>query len=446
MAAVLAGMAVFLYLRLGHALDGTLNQGLLARADDVTALVGQADSGLVEAGGRRLVEESEGFAQVIDEAGNVLDATPRVRARPLLSPAELAEARRRTILLDRGPLPGLDQASRLLATPVRGQDQRLVVVVGASLEDRQDALEGLRTQLVIGGPVALLLASLAGYALAAAALRPVESMRRRAAEISAARTGQRLPVPRTDDELARLGETLNEMLARLEDGIARERRFVSDASHELRTPLALLKTELELALRRTRSAEELEGALRSAAEETDRLAQLAEDLLVIARADQGRLPIRREMVRAGDLLAGVTRRFEARAKALGRDVVCDAPADLSVDGDELRLGQALGNLVDNALRHGSGTVDLAARERDGRVELHVTDDGPGFPPAFLASAFERFSRADEARTRGGTGLGLAIVDVIARAHGGEARAANRPRGGADVWLILPGPAREPEEQ
>ena len=141
----------------------------------------------------------------------------------------------------------------------------------------------------IGGPVALLLASLAGYVLAGAALRPIEAMRRRAQEISTASLDERLPVPAARDEVARLGETLNAMLARIEDGLARERRFVADASHELRTPLALLKTELELALRRARSPEELQAAIESAAGETDRLARMADDLLLLARSDQGQL-------------------------------------------------------------------------------------------------------------------------------------------------------------
>ena len=160
-----------------------------------------------------------------------------------------------------------------------------------------DALRNLAGTLLIGGPIALLLASLAGYGAAAAALRPVERMRRRAAEIQAAEPGTRLPVGPADDEIGRLGETLNLMLERLEAAFARERTFVADASHELRTPLAILKAELELALREGRSVEELEAALRSAAEETDRLVQLAEDLLVIARVEQGRLPIRADAAR-----------------------------------------------------------------------------------------------------------------------------------------------------
>jgi signal transduction histidine kinase len=249
-------------------------------------------------------------------------------------------------------------------------------------------------------------------------------------------------VPPAGDEVSRLAVTLNEMLARLQAAVEHERRFVADASHELRTPLALLRTELDLALRRPRSHEELESALRSAAEETQRLSRLADDLLLIARADQGLLPIRLEVVGAGDLLADAATRFASQADSLGRKLRVEDTA-LNVEADPLRVGQALVNLVDNALTHGRGTVELAADERDGVVELHVRDGGSGFPDDFRSRAFDRFSRADEARSRGGSGLGLSIVELVARAHGGAAGVANTPSGGADVWIALPRAPHQP---
>jgi signal transduction histidine kinase len=323
-------------------------------------------------------------------------------------------------------------------TAVDSEEGRRTVVVGASLEDRDEASQELLGQLFVVGPVALLLTSLLGYGVAAAALRPVESMRAEAAAISAAEPGRRLPVPPARDEMARLADTLNAMLERLEAALARERTFVSDASHELRTPLASLKTELELALRRPRAAGELEDALRSAAAETDRLVQLAEDLLVLARSDQGRLALRRSSVPVEELLGTVAERFAGRAETSGRTIEVDAPDGLRLDADAPRLEQALGNLVGNALAHGRGPIRLDARAEDGLVALHVLDEGPGFPPAFLTQAFDRFSRADEARSGGGAGLGLAIAKAIAVAHGGTAGAANRNGGGADVWISIPG--------
>jgi signal transduction histidine kinase len=221
------------------------------------------------------------------------------------------------------------------------------------------------------------------------------------------------------------------MLARLEAAFEHERRFVADASHELRTPLALLRTELEVALRRPRSREELEAALRSAAEETERLVRLSEDLLLIARADEGALPIRRENIAASELLERVRARFAARASSLGRDLRVEPAGGLVVDVDPARIEQALGNLVDNALQHGTGAVTLFIRAAGGRVELHVTDEGSGVPPGFAKRAFDRFSQADSARSGPGSGLGLSIVQLIAAAHGGSARID-----GADAWLTI----------
>lgn len=435
MAVVLMAVGASLYLRFERGLDTSIDQGLRSRAGDVTALIRQADSGLADSGRSPLTERGEGFAQIVDARGSVVDSTPQLRMRPVLTGPELNTARGGTVTINRSALFGDSEPVRLLATPVNAQGKRLIVVVGASTAERSDALRTLLVLLVIGGPVALALASFAGYGVAAAALRPVEAMRRRAAEIEDTEPAQRLPVMPADDEIARLGTTLNEMLGRLEATFDRERTFVSDASHELRTPLAILKTELELALRAGRSRAELYDALRSAATETDRLTQLAEDLLVIARSDHGRLPVQLVTVDAAELLERVRARYARRAVELGRELDVVVQPELVLAADATRLEQALGNMVDNSLRYGDGAVYLKAFRRGECVELRVCDHGPGFPDDFVEHAFERFTRADDARGRGGSGLGLAIVDAIARAHGGRALAANRD-GGA-VWIELP---------
>ncbi len=436
MAVVLGATGLSLYLRLADELNSALNRGLLARSGDVTTLVGQSDSGLGQSPGRSVTARGESFAEILNARGRVVDATPQLRSRVLLSAREVRRALATTSFFDKRHPAGLPDSARLLATPVTAQDQRLVVVVGASLQDRDVALRDLGALLLIGGPVALALASLVAYGLTGAALRPVDSMRRRAALISASEPGQRLPVPRAADEVARLGTTLNEMLARLEAALARERTFVSDASHELRAPLTILKAELELALRPGRRPEDVHGALRSAADETDRLAQLAEDLLVIARFDQGRLPVRTTEISAAAVLEGVRERFERRARDYQITLITEVQADSVVLADPLRLEQALGNLVENALRHGGPTIRLGLESRGDVVELHVRDDGPGFSREFLPRAFERFTRADSSRAGEGSGLGLAIVQAIAVAHGGVCGARNLPGGGADVWLVV----------
>jgi two-component system OmpR family sensor kinase len=436
MVLVLGATGVFVYLRFGAELDNTINAGLRSRASDVAALVKEADTGLGE-GHQNLVGRTESFAEVLDSNGRVSDSSRAVGSHLLLSPAELRRALHAPIFLSRGPLPGLQDESRLFALPVSARGQQRVVVVGTSTESRNESLSDLLQLLLVGGPVALILASLAAYGVAAAALHPVEAMRSRAAEISAAEPDQRLPVPPTHDEVARLGKTLNEMLERLGEALEHERAFVADASHELRTPLAILRTELELALAEGRSPAELRAALASAAEETDRLSQLSEDLLTIAQTERGELPLRLARMNLSETLDGVSRRFSRRAEDGGRAIEVSAPAAVELEADRLRLDQAIGSMVDNALRYGGGSIDLEARAGNGSVEIHVLDRGKGFSEEFLGRAFERFSRAPASSRDGGSGLGLAIVRTVARAHGGDAHAANRDGGGADVWLTLP---------
>ena len=436
MAVVLAAIGVTLFMRFESQLDTTIDQGLRSRTDDIRSYLG--DRGVALPGSDRgLVEPGESFAQVVDGRGSVRAAAPASISTPLLTRDERRAAARRPLFIDReSPLePG--EPVRLLATPAVALGQPLVLVVGTATDDRDDALATLAFLLAIGGAAALLLASLAGYGVATAALRPVEQMRRGAAAITADAPGERLPVGRADDELGRLGTTLNDMLARLEASFERERGFVADAGHELRTPLAILKTELELALREGRTPEELRDALRSAAEETDRLAQLADALLVIACADRREgLDLTITELDAENLFDGVQRRFRSRVRAAGRHLVAE-DGGTRLRADRRRIEQVLDNLVDNALTHGGGTIRLRAAALDGRVELHVADDGAGFPDAFIARAFDRFTRADPARGRGGSGLGLAIAQAVAHAHGGEARAVNPASGGADVWIELP---------
>ncbi len=432
MAVVLFAVGLFVYTRVSSDLDAALDNSLRSRADDLAAV---ADGGaLGSADHDRLVATDESLAQVIGPGGTVVYSSPGLGARPLLRADELARAKRGPVFVNREAVAGSDERVRLLARPTDGR----VVVVGATREDRDEALASLGTVLLTGGPIALLLAALAGYWLASAALRPVGAMRREAAEISRLGSGRRLPVPPGGDELSQLGGTLNGMLARLESSAERERGFVASASHELRTPLALLRAELELALREGRTAEELRAAVASAAGESDRLVQLAEDLLVLARADEGRLPVRPERLDTAELLHSTARRFEVRAAEAGRELRGEPPDGLALQADRLRAEQALANLVDNALRYGEGAVELTAEPSDGGVRLHVRDRGPGFDTALDGRAFERFARGDRARSRGGTGLGLAIVDAIARSHGGRAAADARTEGrGADVWIELP---------
>jgi heavy metal sensor kinase len=428
-AIVLAATGIFVYARLQSDLRQSTDATLRSRADAEALVVERTGSFSSD-------QPDDAFAQLLAPDGSVLDASSAINGAAALMPAGIATPP--YLERDAVRIEGEQVSARMLAIRLSNGD---VLVVGVSLDDQRQTLAGLGASLAIGGPLALALVSVVTWLLVGWTLRPVDSMRAEAAAISASEPGRRLPVPNTDDELARLAETLNAMLDRLEEAIERERRFVDDASHELRTPLSNLKAGLELALRRSRTADELEAEIRSAAEETDRLSRLAEDLLVLARADRGRLPIRREPVDVASLVGGTVAWFAARAaeRRVGIDV--RVPEELRADVDELRVRQALGNLLDNGLRAAAsgGRVSVAAERENGSLRLEVRDTGPGFPPEFLPVAFEAFTRPDAGRSRpgGGAGLGLAIVAAVAQAHGGSVSAENLPDGGAVVVVSFP---------
>jgi signal transduction histidine kinase len=430
MAVVLAGVAVFVYLSLRTDLRASVDSGLQSRAQVIAANAAHADPAL--GGRRRLIDADEAFAQVLSPSGRIVETTPAVATAALVPAAVLASLRGPTFVDDRPP--GLDQ-SRLLIVPVNAAGHREFVVVGATLSDSQEALDEALMRFAVAFPVALLLSSLIGWLLAGAALRPVERMRREAEAISASDPTRRLPVPETDDTLARLAVTLNLTFDRLQAALERERRFVDDASHELRTPLTILKAEVDSALTDGHSFDDLRLALRGASGEVNHLVRIAEDLLVLARAERGRIPTHRTSVSLQELVDASRRAFAATAEAGGVTLAVEAP-DATVEVDGTRVRQALDNLLDNALRHTlpGGEVRVTATATPDAVTIQVDDTGPGFDPDELAVAFQPFKRGDESRD--GSGLGLAIVRAIAEAHSGTVTAENRTGGGARMTLVL----------
>jgi signal transduction histidine kinase len=444
---ILAGGLV--YLDLNGELQRTINGSLLDRAHDIEADV---------RAGRIEIRQEEAFAQILGPEATVVDSSAPAPA--VLSPAEVAEATRHDVYHDRriARAPALGRRARLLAHPVQTDGRTLVVVVGASLDAVIRGRERLALILALLSPLLGGLLSAGGFLLAGAALRPVRRMSQEADAISLAQVGRRLAQPPGEDEIAQLGRTLNAMLDRIEAAFARERMFLDDASHELRTPIAVLRAELEMALIETGDPASTERSLRSALEEADRLSHLSEDLLVLARATAGRLPLRRRPVDIRALAedaAGRTTSGPAAAAGAGRSAqgvvveIDGAPAQAVVD--PARLEQVVTNLLSNARRFARRKVRVAVRTEGDDVVVNVADDGPGFPDSLLPVAFDRFTRAEAARghdTGAGAGLGLAIVAAIVRAHGGTITASNGPPlGGASVVVRLPldetGPVPEP---
>src|SRR3954453_8652526 len=334
MAVVLAATGLYVYTRVGDDLNQALDQDLRLRGQDLAVVVAHRAAPLPAELGGRLIERGESFAQLLDAHGQVVDATRPVGRQPLVGAPELRRALRAATFVDRPSVPGLDEPARLLAISVSRDGQPFVLVVGGTRENRAETLRSLRTKLLIAGPVALLLATGLGYLLAGTGLRAVDAMRRRAADISADRPGDRLPVPPANDELRRLGTTLNEMLARLGEALEREREFVADAGHELRTPLALLRAELDYALHHAEDEQELREAVAEASAETDRLVQLAGDLLLMAGADRQGNQLRGGGIggrgRAADAAGG---RADRRARAAR-----ELPQQVRVAREQVRAG------------------------------------------------------------------------------------------------------------
>lgn len=428
-AAVLGLCLALLYIVLERQLTAALDTDLRTRGADLVAAVRVGDAGVVA---------GDPLAQLYAANGAVLTGSPSLGERRLVAADEVrgfGTGTPETIETSTMPSdPGAAPVEvRLLILPV---DAGRVLAVGVSAGPLQDARQRLIMVLLVAAPLLLAALGTAGWLVVRAALRPVDALTREAAEISSLESDRRLPDVPGDDEVARLAQTLDGMLGRLRVAFDRERGFVDDASHELRSPIAVLRGELELALRTTGDTAEVERSLRAALGEAERLSRLADDLLVLARERAGSLVVRDDPVDLLDLAATESRRL---APVLGLQVAISGDPAV-VRGDADRLRQVIANLLHNSAVARSTTVQVRVTRNRAFTTLEIADDGPGFPPGLADRVFQRFVRGDRARTpRGsGAGLGLSIVRAIVMAHGGNIAADNGPPlGGAVVTAQLP---------
>jgi signal transduction histidine kinase len=381
------------------------------------------------------------LVQVVDARDRVVTSSVQGdRLSAMLQPSDLARARAGDAVEVPGSRMGLDSPLRVVARPIRSpgaagassHENRLTVLVAQQLDGVARSRRILGVTLLATYPVLLLALALIAWRVLGAALRPVESLRAAAERISGTETDTRLPVPASHDEIAALAVTLNSMLERLAAARRRQRTFVADAAHELRSPLASLQLQLDVARRldeTTSQSEDLEL-------EVARMVALVDDLLLLARLGGDTTTAAGSGVSSvTSLLEGVQRRFAASRVP----VEVTPPAEhLQVRGGAEELGRAVGNLVDNAVRHARTRVTVQVRELDGRVEVAVVDDGSGIPEADRDRVFERFTRLDEGRARdaGGSGLGLAIVADVAAHVGGGVRLVEAEGGGLRAELVL----------
>jgi signal transduction histidine kinase len=410
-----AGMCVGLFvggLALLAALSFVLQRSVDAEAEhaarDVAALVaaGALPDPLPVAGAERV--------QVVDAAGRVRSASIEAdRLVPMVGEQDRARLRAGEKMFIHGDRVGLAGPVRVLAVPAGPADDPQTVIVARSMSDVLRGVGLLRTTLLIALPLVIVVLAAVAWRAIGAALAPVESLRRGAEEITGTGRAARLPLPEGQDEIHRLAVTLNGMLDRLESGRARQREFVGDAAHELRSPLANMRTQLEVALH-VNDSTQWPRVAEDLLADTARLARLVDDLLLLARSDESPRLDRLEPVELGALLREVAARYPSVTLSS-----VDSPLWTVGEPDGLR--RVVSNVLDNAVRHATSSVTLAASANGGHQVITVTDDGPGIRVEDRGRVFERFTRLDDARGRddGGAGLGLAIVRELVRRHGGS---------------------------
>lgn len=424
--AVLLLALSLLYVALEHQLNAAVDADLTARSDDLLASVRTHDLGAVH---------GDPMAQLYRADGTPVATSAAIRGQTLMAADQVRAVRGRSFT--DGSVPsratGVAIPVRLLSRPVAGSGDVLTVALPLSAIDRAGNRQLI--VLAVATPVLIIALAALGWWLLRAALRPVDVLTREAAAISNLDSDRRLPAVPGDDEIARLAATLSGMLSRLSVAFDRERAFVDDASHELRTPIAVLRGEIDLALAVVDDPAEVRESLQAAQGQVIRLGRLAEDLLLLARERAGTLVVNRAPVDLTDLVQSESVVL-SKIKNIAIEVYGD-PALVSADTDRLR--QVLGNLAANSATAGAATVRASVTTERDQVRLEWADDGPGFSPALLDAAFERFVRGDAARSAtGGAGLGLSIVRAIVTGHDGTIDLRNGlPLTGAVVTIRLP---------
>lgn len=405
-------------------LDESLGQSAMSIATAVEA--GEVPTPLPPVG------DDDGIAQVVVD-GELVSATANAQGVPPLGEVLGSDTGVRTV--DDFPTDD-DSPYRVVTRLADGPDGEAEIRIAAPVDDIDDSTGLLTRSLAVAVPGATIVLACLVWWLVGRTLRPVEAVRREAAAIGGAGLDRRVPVPAGDDEIARLARTLNGMLGRIEESSRRQQQFVADASHELRSPLARMRAEIEVDLAHPATADP--GATsRSVLDETVGMQALVDDLLVLARSDAGLAAAApAQTVDLDEVVADQVLRLRAEGR-----VAVDARGvgAAQVEGDAGRLGRALGNVVDNAVRHARSTVTITLAERDGDAVLAVSDDGPGIPADRRDEVFERFTRLDGARTSaaGGAGLGLAIARDIVTAHRGTIAVDPHHDGGARLVITLP---------
>jgi signal transduction histidine kinase len=410
-AALLIGASVLMIGVLRWQLTDNLDENLLQRVNAIAASLGDAQA-------TRVGGDEDVLVQVVGADGTTIAASSNVEGAAPIAPLEPGYTTTSAV-------PGRSETFRVLTREVETASGAAYLLVGVNRDDVTDPLRIMTRTLAITVPAVVFLLGVLTWWLIGRVLRPVDMMRAQMAEITASNLGGRIPEPGTGDEIDRLARTMNETLARVEDAVRHQQRFVADASHELRSPLTRIRTELEVDLSQPVQAADPIATERSVLAETIGLQRLVDDLLHLARSDASATEFVGVSVDLDDIVLSETRWLVERGQV---SVDSRRVSAANVTGVPSQLTRAVQNLLDNAERHAASTVTITLAETDGLARLTVSDDGAGIPEAKRGEVFERFTRLDEARSRdaGGTGLGLAITRDIVERHGGTIRLADGP--------------------
>jgi heavy metal sensor kinase len=437
--ATLGSVGAFLVIELQSDLRSTIDRelrtgsGAITQNYQVDGLVGFRETSAAA------LRRSGSDSQVLSASGRVIASYGELAHAPMISRRNATLALTGRLALIDAELGAAKQPFRLMATPVAGRGSPQLVVVAAPLQGVDEAEDRILNLLLIAGPVAIAVAGIGAWWLLRRALDPVERMRRKAEEIGFDQLHERVTVPRAKDEIGQLAATLNAMLDRLEAGVRANRQLIADASHELRTPLAAMRVELDVSLRDGRRTAAEREVLESVREDVDRMSRTVDNLITLARAEEGRLDLVNDEVDLDQALDAAARPLHALAQA--KQVRLRTTGEpCRTRGDEQRLQHALANLIENAIKFTppGGEVTLSSWQRGEEVGVTVADTGPGIPPHARAHVFDRFYRVDRSRSResGGSGLGLAICREIASAHGGRVWVESEEGQGSAFSLAL----------
>ena len=432
--AILAFFGVYVYFSMARGLSAAMDNSLTINASQVAA-------GLNIANGKLILSDS------LMEAPENADLRGRGFTIRILSPQgapiqEFGSFRNLPVSLDQSFATFSDPAAnitvRIYSQPVYDNNQLVAIVqVAQSLDDIQNTLQRLLVTLLVSVPILVTVAGISGYFLAARALAPIDQITLTTRRISGEDLSARLNIPVTDDEVGRLTQTLNDMLARLDDSFQRERQFTNDASHELRTPLTAMQAILGMIREKRRTPKEYEQALDDLTEETDRLRTLVENLMRLARGEK-RSNNLHEMVDISTLISDVADSLRPLAEIKNLILTCDVPEHLKILGDSDELIRLFVNLLDNAIKYTEhGKISITAQKNAKEIAINIEDTGIGISPEHLPHIFDRFYRVEESRVTRGAGLGLAIAQEIAIAQNGIIEAHSTRGRGTTFTVRLP---------